>query len=73
MTQDVNVVLLNFPNTKTHEMVTENEDGSYTIALNTRDTAERRAESYRHALRKHIERNDFEKDNVQDIESDAHQ
>lgn len=36
MTPDVNVVLIDFKNTKPNEMVTENEDGSFTIFLNSR-------------------------------------
>jgi hypothetical protein len=53
------------------EMVTQNPDGSYTVILNARYSYERQRESYRHACR-HIERCDFEKMEVQEIEKDAH-
>lgn len=45
--------------------------GGYTIYLNAKLTHQARVEAYRHAL-KHIERNDFERDDVQQIESEAH-
>ena len=53
------------------EMVTQNPDGSYTVILNARYSYERQRESYRHACR-HIERCDFERMEVQEIETDAH-
>lgn len=52
-------------------MVTENEDGSYTILINARLSDEGRLMAYEHAL-KHIREDDFQKENVQDIESSAH-
>ena len=54
-----------------HEMIVSNHDGSYTVFLNARDSNERRIQSYHHAIR-HLERGDFEKDSVQQIESEAH-
>lgn len=54
-----------------HEMIVSNHDGSYTVFLNARDSNERRIQSYHHAIR-HLERDDFEKDSVQQIESEAH-
>lgn len=67
---DVNVILINFP-TKAKEMVTENEDGSYTILINARLSYEAQLEAYKHAM-KHIENDDFRRNNVQQIEAAAH-
>lgn len=71
MTPDVNVVLLDFKDTKPNEMVTENEDGSYTIFVNARLSHDGRMRAYQHAM-EHINRNDFQKDDVQQIEAVAH-
>lgn len=71
MTPDVNVVLIDFKNTKANEMVTENEDGSFTIFLNARLSNEGQLRAYQHAM-KHIEENDFDRTDVQFIESKAH-
>lgn len=70
MTQDVNVFLYNFPNNG-REMVIENEDGSYTVLINSKLSDVGREEALKHAIG-HIENNDFEKNNVQEIEFDAH-
>ena len=70
MTQDVNVFLYNFPNNG-REMVVENEDGSYTILINSKLSDVGREEALKHAIG-HIENNDFEKNSVQEIEFDAH-
>ena len=72
MTPDVNVVLLDFKNTKENEMVSENADGSYTIFINSRISSNHQLEAYEHAM-KHIEEMDFEKTDVQIIESKAHE
>ena len=45
--------------------------GGYTIYLDPRQSFESMRDSYKHAL-SHIEHHDFEKDNVQDIETKAH-
>lgn len=45
--------------------------GGYTIYLNARLSYQDRVRAYLHAL-EHVERNDWEKNNVQDIEKDAH-
>lgn len=66
----INVVFLNM-NHKIHEQVTKNHDGGYTIILNARDSRSMHEKTYRHALR-HIERNDFDKHDVQNIEYYAH-
>lgn len=68
---DIQIRILDFPTTKVTETVTQNADGSYTIFLNSRMTQERQLESYLHAMR-HITDNDFEKTDVQEIESEAH-
>ena len=52
-------------------MVIKNEDGSYTILINAKLSDQGRIEAYEHALR-HIENDDFDKTNVQEIESAAH-
>lgn len=70
MTPDVNVVLLNLP-TKDKEAITENEDGSFTIVINSRLSYGAQLLAYQHAMR-HINNNDFEKSDVQRIESIAH-
>ncbi len=45
--------------------------GGYTIYLNAKLSQEERVRAYRHAL-KHVERNDWEKEDVQQIESETH-
>ncbi len=69
--EDINVQLLNM-DTKIPEQLVKNNDDSYTIFLNARLSRDSQLESYYHAL-KHIKENDFEKDNVQDIETKAHE
>lgn len=54
-----------------NEVVTENEDGSYTIFINSRLNYEKQMKSYLHAM-KHITGDDFRKDDVQSIEYLAH-
>lgn len=66
----VNVVLMDMEY-GVHEQLTQNHDGSYTMFLNARDSHETRKESYVHAMG-HIMRGDFEKRDVQEIESAAH-
>lgn len=53
------------------EHLVKNEDNSYTIFLNARLSKENQLKSYYHALR-HINENDFCKENVQKIEYVAH-
>lgn len=69
-TQDVNVVLLDLP-TKEKEAVTKNEDGSFTIFINSKLSHKGQLLAYKHAM-KHIQDNDFQKSNVQAIEAAAH-
>lgn len=71
MTPDANVIVMDFPNTKEKEMVTENPDGSYTIFINARFSYDTQLKAYRHAMQ-HIENQDFEKTDVQVIEAIAH-
>lgn len=53
------------------ECVRQNPDDSYTVWLNSRCSCEQLRESYDHALN-HIRYNDWEKYDVQEIESEAH-
>jgi len=46
---------------------TENEDGSYTVILNSKLNYEQNVESFKHEIR-HIEKKDFDKDDVDMIE-----
>ena len=70
MTPDVNVIIMDLP-LPSKETVVPNEDGSYTIFINAKLSAEQRLKSYEHAI-KHIEENDFSKTDVQTIECSAH-
>ena len=54
-----------------NEVVTENEDGRYTIFINSRLNYEKQMKAYLHAM-KHITGDDFQKDDVQSIEYLAH-
>ncbi len=69
---DVFVELVDFGNTPGSEVVTANEDGSYTILLNARYSYERQVEACIHACR-HIDGHDFEKADTQIIEKEAHE
>ena len=54
-----------------NEVVTENEDGSYTIFINSRLNYEQQMKAYLHAM-KHITGDDIQKNDVQSIEYLAH-
>ena len=54
-----------------NEVVTENEDGSYTIFINSRLNYEMQMKAFLHAM-KHITGDDFQKVDVQSIEYLAH-
>ncbi len=71
MNNYINVFLRDFGNLKGNEIVTENPDGGYTILINSRLCTEKRIDAYTHAMR-HINERDFEKADVQAIETDAH-
>lgn len=68
---DINVTVIDFKNTKSKEMVTENPDGTYSIFINARFSYEEQYKAFNHAL-KHIKENDFRKADVQEIEAIAH-
>ena len=67
----VNVQLIDFHSDKSNEMVIPNEDGSYTVLINSRSACNKQLEAYNHAL-KHIENEDFEKSDIQKIEAMTH-
>lgn len=67
----VNVQVLDFKTTCGSELVTPNEDGSYTVLINARMSYEAQRKALLHALG-HILNDDFEKENVQQIEAAAH-
>jgi len=69
MNDSVYVYIIDLPD-HINEMVTPCLDG-FTIYLNARLSYHDRVRAYHHAMR-HIDRNDFEKNNVQEIEKDAH-
>ncbi|CDC47069.1 putative uncharacterized protein [Clostridium sp. CAG:58] len=68
---DYHIEFIRFPSCKTHEAVTLNEDGSATIFLNRNDTKEMQTKRFWHAIR-HLKGDDFEEENVQNIEEKAH-
>lgn len=53
------------------EQVSKNSDGSYTIFLNARYSHDALMKAYDHAL-DHIRRSDWEREDVQQIEAEAH-
>lgn len=67
----LNVQVLDFKTTCGTELVTPNEDGTYTVLINARMSYEMQRKALLHAL-KHILNDDFEKENVQQIEAAAH-
>lgn len=54
-----------------NEAITENEDGSFTVFINSNLCDSKRLEAINHAIR-HITGRDFEKTDVQQIELSAH-
>lgn len=68
--EDINVQLLDM-DTMIPEHLIKNDDDSYTIFLNARLSRDSQLKSYYHALR-HINEDDFCKENIQEIESEAH-
>lgn len=66
----INVQYLDMP-CRIHGMVRENEDGSYTVILNSRDSRERNLKAYQHEI-EHLRRGDLSAGDVQSIESRAH-
>ena len=68
---NIHVHLIPIRNPKFREAVTVNEDGSYSIFINQNMASNQIEKAYYHALY-HIQNNDFEKDDVQVIEYEAH-
>ncbi len=66
LTEDIGVYFLNM-DTAVHEEVHLNIDGSFSIFINARISHEQQMRAYHHAI-KHIMENDFNKENVDDIE-----
>ena len=54
-----------------NEMVTPCPDDAYTVYIDERLSDEKKLEAYQHAL-EHIKKNDWSKEDVQEIESIAH-
>ncbi len=69
--EDIYVYLMDLPTSVRGRLVC-NEDGSFTIILNSRISYDAQLEAYHHELR-HIQGNDFQKEDVQQIEASAHQ
>ena len=67
---DINLQLVDL-NTKIGEIVTENEDGSYTVVINSRQASNKQEEAKLHAF-EHIVNDDLKEGNVQEIEARAH-
>lgn len=65
-TEEIFVYLLNLPD-GTKEAVSSNEDGTFSIFINSKLSRDGQLRAYEHAL-KHIKRNDFHKEDVQTIE-----
>lgn len=68
---DYQVRLIPFPAPHTKEMVSENADGSYTIFINIALSMEEQQKAFCHAMM-HILGNDFEKYDINSIETHAH-
>jgi len=69
MNDNIYVYIVDLP-PKVHEVVLPCLTG-YTIYLDEKDSYEERLTAYKHAL-SHIKKHDFEKTDVQEIESEAH-
>lgn len=67
---DVYIYYVDFPNS-VNEIITPCYDG-YTVYINKRLPREAKRKAYNHAIR-HIERNDFQKYDVQSIEYNNHE
>lgn len=69
---DYQIQLIQFPNKKVKESVVENEDGSYTIFIESSLSKDQQRKAFRHAM-KHILGDDFNKECTADmIEFVAH-
>ena len=67
---DINVKIMDM-DVMVPEHLVKNSDDSYTIFLNARLSRDSQLKYYFHAM-EHIKKEDFEKENVQEIESEAH-
>ena len=72
MTIDYQIQLIQFPNKKVKESVVENEDGSYTIFIESSLSKDKQQDAFKHAM-KHILGDDFTKYNIDKIEFYAHE
>lgn len=54
-----------------HGLTVPNADGSYTVFINARDSANQQCRAFEHEI-SHIGKNDFKKENVQEIEYTSH-
>lgn len=68
---DISVVLMDV-DTMVGESIFKNADGSYTVLLNSRWSAEEQHRCFEHAL-SHIRHNDWEKFDVNEIERERHE
>lgn len=67
---EVNTVLIDMP-TKIKGYTVKNSDDSYSIFLNARISRDCLLKTYEHEM-EHIQNEDFEKENVDAIEKNAH-
>lgn len=67
---DTRIVFTKLPD-HINEMVSKGSDNFFTIYINPNQSQEGIERSYMHALQ-HIKKGDFEKNDVQAIEADAH-
>ena len=68
--EDINVQIMDM-DTMIPEHLVKNDDDTYTIFLNARLSRDSQLKYYHHAL-KHIIENDFQKEDVQEIETETH-
>ena len=68
---DISVVLMDV-DTMVGESIFKNADGSFTILLNSRWSAEEQRRCFDHAI-SHIRHNDWEKTNADEIERERHE
>lgn len=66
----VNTILVDMP-TRMKGQTVKNEDGSYSVFLNSRMASNQIEKTYIHEI-EHIQNGDFEKEQVQRIEAYAH-
>lgn len=71
LTEAIGVYFMDMPS-RMDEHVTLNEDGSFSIFINSKLTWERQMEAYKHAIM-HIMNDDFSKENADTIENDMNE